>query len=234
MFFLKKRLNNFVLILFFLTIILLFLNYIFKFFSFKEPIVSSYDDNPNNFIEPKVYENIITPDEANYLLEKSKNDFEDSHILGGLDTSIRKSKTCWINKYDDIVTKIIQRVCNMGNYKFENAEDLQIVKYGPDGYYNEHHDSCCDNSDECKDFVKRGGNRVLTMVIYLNNNFEGGATRFINLNKDIKPKEYSGILFFPMNKTGDKCHANSLHAGLPIKSGEKYIANVWIRESYFE
>ena len=33
-----------------------------------------------------------------------------------------------------------------------------------------------------------------------------------------------------MNKDGDKCHENSVHAGMPIMKGEKYIANVWIRE----
>jgi prolyl 4-hydroxylase len=234
MVFFKKNLMKFFIILSFITILILFFYYVLKSFSYKVNIVSNYDNDPNNFIEPKVYENIITSDEAKYILEKSKNDFEDSYILGGFDTSIRKSKTCWLKKDDDVIKKIIKRICNIGNYKIENAEDLQVVKYEPNGYYNEHHDSCCDDSTECKDFLKRGGNRVLTMVIYLNDNFEGGATRFINLDKDIKPNKYSGILFFPMNKNGDKCHTNSLHAGLPIKSGEKYIANVWIRESNFE
>jgi prolyl 4-hydroxylase len=68
------------------------------------------------------------------------------------------------------------------------------------------------------------------MVIYLNDDFEGGATRFSKIDKNFKPKKYSGILFYPMNKDGDKCHENSLHAGMPVTKGEKYIANVWIRE----
>ena len=104
-----------------------------------------------------------------------------------------------------------------------------MVKYEPNGYYNEHHDSCCDNNDKCKEFTK-DGNRILTMVIYLNDDFEGGATRFPKIDKNFKPKKYSGILFYPMNKNGDKCHTNSLHAGMPVTKGQKYIANVWIRE----
>jgi prolyl 4-hydroxylase len=117
--------------------------------------------------------------------------------------------------------------------QIDNAEDLQVVKYQPNGYYNEHHDSCCDENDTCKDFLKRGGNRMVTMVIYLNDGFDGGATKFIKLNKEIKPDKYSGILFYSLNKNKDKCHSLSMHAGLPITSGEKYIANVWIREKKF-
>ena len=83
----------------------------------------------------------------------------------------------------------------------------------------------------CKKFNK-DGYRVLTMVIYLNDDFEGGATKFPNIDKEYKPEKYSGLLFYPMNKNGDKCHDNSLHAGMPVISGEKYIANVWIRDKF--
>ena len=121
----------------------------------------------------------------------------------------------------------------MTNMPFANAEDLQVVKYKPNGYYKAHYDSCCDKED-CNDFTELGGNRVITMVIYLNDDFDGGATKFINLNKEIKPDKYSGILFYSLNKAQNKCHTNSKHAGMPVKSGEKYIANVWIRENKFD
>jgi prolyl 4-hydroxylase len=50
---------------------------------------------------------------------------------------------------------------------------------------------------------------------------------------ELKPDKNSGILFYPLQKKGDKCHPKALHAGLPVISGEKYIANVWLRESAF-
>lgn len=180
-----------------------------------------------------MYKNFISDEEANYILEKSKKKFEDSSVVGGYDTKIRKSKTCWLDKSDTKIREIIKRVCDIHNHPIENAEDLQVVKYDPNGYYNEHHDSCCDENEKCVDFNNRGGNRIITMVIYLNDGFSGGATRFTNLKKDIKPEKCSGILFHPMNKKKDKCHHNALHAGLPILEGKKYIANVWIREREF-
>ena len=189
-----------------------------------------YDDDIRQFREPKIYPDFITKDEAKHILKMAEYSYKDSIIVGSENTEgIRKSQTYWLNKSDPVALNIIQKVCNIDGHSVEQAEDIQVVKYEPNGYYKEHHDSCCDDNDACKEFVK-DGNRIVTMVIYLNDEFEGGATNFTNIKKEYKPKKYSGILFYPMNKYGDKCHENSLHAGMPITKGEKYIANVWIRD----
>jgi prolyl 4-hydroxylase len=192
-----------------------------------------FDNDPGQFRDPSIYPDFITEDQANHILEMAKYNYQDSIIIGSENTEgIRKSQTYWLSKYDPVANKIINKVCQINGNRIEQCEDIQVVKYEPNGYYKEHHDSCCDDSDACREFNK-DGNRILTMVIYLNDGFEGGTTRFPNLNKEFKPPKYSGILFYPMNKNGDKCHNNSLHAGMPITSGEKYIANVWIRDKDF-
>jgi len=192
-----------------------------------------YADIKDEYMIPSIYDNMVTEKEANYILEYSKDKFEESTIVGGDNNNIRKSQTCWISKNNEIVKNIILRICSIGNYPFENVEDLQVVKYGPNGYYKEHHDTCCEDDQPSREFLSRGGHRVATMLIYLNDDFEGGATRFVNLGQDIKPNKYGSILFHPLDITQTKCHHYALHAGLPITSGEKYIANVWIRETEF-
>ena len=192
-----------------------------------------FDNDPAQFKDPSIYPDFITEDQANHILEMAKYNYKDSVIIGRDNTEgVRKSQTYWLSKQDPVAKKIISKVCQINGHKIEQCEDIQVVKYEPNGYYREHHDSCCDEGDACKEFNK-DGNRILTMVVYLNDGFEGGSTRFPNLNKEFKPPKYSGILFYPMNKNGDKCHDLSLHAGMPITSGEKYIANVWIRDKIF-
>jgi prolyl 4-hydroxylase len=188
-----------------------------------------YDNNPSQFKEPKIYPNFITKEDANYILDIAEHNYKESTIVKGDINEIRKSQTYWLSKDDPVAEKIIKNVCKIDGHSIEQAEDIQVVKYEPNGFYKEHHDSCCDNDDRCNEFMK-DGNRIVTMIIYLNDDFEGGSTKFPNLNKEYKPNKYSGLLFYPMNKDGDKCHENSLHAGMPITKGEKYIANVWIRE----
>lgn len=188
-----------------------------------------FDNDPSQFIEPSVHPNFITKEDADYILEMAEYNYKDSIIVEDKADGIRKSQTYWLDKDDPIAKKIITKVCAIDGYNIEQSEDIQVVKYEPNGYYREHHDSCCHDNEMCKKFNKNG-NRILTMVIYLNDEFEGGSTRFPKIDKEYKPEKYSGILFYPMNKNGDKCHDNSLHAGKPVTSGEKYIANVWIRE----
>jgi len=186
-----------------------------------------------DYIMPSVYPNFISVEEAHSILEKTKNNFKDSETVSGFDTSIRKSQTCWIDKHDPVAKSIIMRVCELEGRSFDNAEHLQVVKYEPNGFYRPHHDSCADDNEETKTFLKNGGHRALTMLIYLTDDFEGGATRFVQLEKDVKPVKCSGILFYPLDRQERQCHPLAEHGGLPVLSGQKYIANVWIRQEAF-
>ena len=193
-----------------------------------------YCDKSAEYVLPVTHSDFLTSQEADYILQMAKTQFSDSQIVTGSDTNIRKSKTAWLSKTDPTIKTIIQRVCDMTNIPFENAEKMQVVHYEPNGYYNEHHDACCDDRQECIDFEKNGGQRKITMLIYLSDDFEGGATRFPNLDKEYKLPKYSGLLFHPLEKNGNKGHPLALHAGMPVTSGNKYIANVWLREREYD
>jgi len=193
-----------------------------------------YCDDSDDYILPEVHNNFITDEERQYILEKAGAEFEESIILGGPDKNIRKSKTAWISREDPVVKPIIERVCQLTGIPHKNAEKLQVVKYQPDGYYKEHHDAACDPGKQSYDFEQNGGQRKVTMLLYLSDGFDGGSTRFPKLDMELKPDKNSGILFYPLQKNGDKCHPHALHAGLPVTSGEKYIANVWLREEMFD
>lgn len=205
------------------------------FYKIQEPFVEpikcrGYAKNTDEYVLPVEYPGFITEKEATYILQKAAPLFEESLVVSGKDTKVRKSETAWLEKTDPVVENIIQRVCKVSGKPFENAEQIQVVKYEPNGYYNEHHDACCDDVEGCVEFEKRGGQRVITMLLYLSDGFEGGATRFPNLNREYKPPKYGGLLFHPLEKNGSRCHPYALHAGLPVTSGTKYIANIWIRE----
>ena len=217
-----------------ISIFILF--YLFNKINFKKKInyVPGYINN--EYIEPVIYNNFISKEEADYIMQSTKNNFEKSLVSskdGNLDESVRKSKTAWIDKNDPIVKNIILRLCKIVNEPFENTEDLQVVKYEKNGFYKEHYDSCCELSDRCIEFNKYGSQRKITMLIYLNDDFKDGGTYFPKLNKTFKLSKYNGVLFYSLGKNSRKCHVNALHAGLPISSGEKYVCNIWIREKKF-
>jgi hypothetical protein len=66
-------------------------------------------DENSGYILPTIHSDFITEHEAKYILETSKNNFKDSETVSGLDKNIRKSQTCWINKTDAVIKKIIMK-----------------------------------------------------------------------------------------------------------------------------
>ena len=193
----------------------------------------SFADVSEPYQYPFMLKDLITTSYCRLIIDKCRDRLVDSEVVGGKHKNIRNSKQCWIPKDDPIVKPIFNAVSNYFNIPFENAEDLQVVRYLPDQYYNEHHDACCDGSDKCLTFIKRGGQRILTVLIYLNNEFESGHTYFKNLDLRIKPSTGSAIVFFPLAQGTNKCHPYALHAGTPVTKGQKWIANIWFRERKF-
>jgi prolyl 4-hydroxylase len=193
-----------------------------------------FAEDTAEYIMPTEHPNFITDEEREYIMKEASTRFADSVTVGGRDTSVRKSETAWLDKNEGPVKNIIQRVCDMTGHPFEHAESLQVVKYGKDGFYNPHHDACCDQAESCMEFEnKDGGQRIVTMLIYLTDDFEGGSTKFPNLDKEFKPPKNGAVLFYPMEKSGKRCHPYALHGGMPVTKGEKYVCNVWIRERPF-
>jgi prolyl 4-hydroxylase len=189
-----------------------------------------YCDITDDYVEPNIYNGFISDKEGKYILDKANPMFRESKLVSGFSNSVRKSQTAWLNKNDPVIGTVIKRVCELTNIPFENAEKMQVVKYEPNGFYIDHFDASCDDKKECVEFEKNGGQRVLTMIIYLNDDFTGGTTRFKNLQKEFQPVKNNSLLFYSLQKNGNKCHPLSLHSGMPVKTGEKYIANIWLRE----
>lgn len=205
-----------------------------NFVNIKSNQIFGYTDASSNYIHPTILPNILTSDQIKNIINYCSKNLSQSLVISGRNDSVRNSRQSWINKNDPLVKPIFEYLSKLYNIPFENAEDLQVIKYEPNQYYKEHHDSCCDNVDSCHNFVKNGGQRILTVLIYLNNTFEGGETYFKNLNIKMKAPPGSAIVFYPLAFNSKLCHPNALHAGLPVTKGEKWVANVWFREKKFE
>lgn len=182
---------------------------------------------------PHILENFLTIDEIEHVKKNCKN-FETSGTVGNVD-GYRNSQTCWLRKGNDkVIDAIIQRGADISQLPFENCEDLQVVKYNTGGFFKEHNDSCFDESDNCKQFRNKGGHRLATILISLSdkNDYEGGETRFSVLDKNYKLDKGNAVLFYNLDQKGKELK-NSTHGGLKIHKGEKWIANIWLRENKF-
>lgn len=194
-----------------------------------------YSKAESSWEPPVVIDSVLTRDECKYIMQKADGLFTRSTVVGtdGYDAS-RTSETAWIKKDDPVARKVFEKAAALSGKPLDCCEDLQVVRYKPGTFYRAHHDSCCEDTQACVEFEDRGGQRVSTLLVYLNDEFTDGETHFPE-HGDLKLRAPPGsaIFFKPMASDEAKCHPKALHAGLPISSGTKYVCNAWVREEKF-
>lgn len=178
------------------------------------------------------FKNVISINECNELIKLSKNKLTQANTLGENIKDYRTAHNTWLFEKTDLTEKIQNIVSEKTNLPIENQEVIHIVKYNIGGEYKEHHDFFHPNTDYFEENIQRGGQRIYSCLFYLNDNFMGGETDFPKVNHKVKPEV--GKLVMWKNLNDDlSLNYNSLHAGLPIIEGEKWICIVWVRENKF-
>lgn len=175
--------------------------------------------------------NFLTPEECNKIIELSNGKLFPSKVYSQnedlLSNNSRISQQCWLTDDNPLIKDISERVKQVTN-TIGQQEQLQVVNYPKGGFFSPHYDACEGDDSYCSRMNGSDGPRLLTVLFYLNDNFEGGETVFPRINKSVKPEKGKAVIFRNVDENG-VIITQALHGGEPIKSGEKWIANKWIR-----
>lgn len=174
---------------------------------------------------------VLNRRECGAIVNAVKDRFSRSTVLGADGVSdVRTSETAWLSESvaDDDSWAVVQKIRGIasritGITDPSKFEDLQVVRYSPGGEYKAHFDSAIALTDSA-DVI----DRYATLIVYLNDGFEGGETAFPKLDVKIKPKRGMGVLFYNLDAAGEE-HAMSLHESIPVRRGTKYAVQLWIR-----
>lgn len=130
-----------------------------------------------------------------------------------------------------VVERIEARIAKLLNWPLENGEGLQVLHYRPGAEYKPHYDYFNPAEPGTAKILQRGGQRVGTLVMYLNEPEQGGGTTFPDVGLEVAPQRGNAVFF-----AYDKPHPStkSLHGGAPVISGEKWVATKWLREQEFK
>jgi prolyl 4-hydroxylase len=127
-----------------------------------------------------------------------------------------------------LIEHIEQRIALLVDMPVHYGEGLQILRYAPGQQYEPHYDWFNPDHQGYPMLTARSGQRVASVVIYLNSPAGGGGTQFPRAGVTVTARRGSAVYF--AYEEGDK---DSLHAGLPVTEGEKWIATKWLRELPF-
>ncbi len=130
-----------------------------------------------------------------------------------------------------LVERIETRIAVLLDWPIENGEGLQVLRYRPGAEYKPHYDYFDPAHSGTPTILKRGGQRVASLVCYLNTPAQGGATVFPDLRLDVAPVRGNAVFF-----SYDRPHpvTRTLHGGAPVVDGEKWVATKWLREGRFD
>ncbi|KVI04079.1 prolyl 4-hydroxylase 1 isoform X1 [Cynara cardunculus var. scolymus] len=192
-----------------------------------------------------VFHNFLSTEECDYLRAIAKPRLQISTVVDaktgkGIKSNVRTSSGMFLNhaerKYP-MIQAIEKRISTYSQVPIENGELIQVLRYEPNQFYRPHHDYFSDTFN-----LKRGGQRVATMLMYLTDNVVGGETFFPMAGSDecscggkmvkglcVKPNKGDAVLFWSMGLDG-KSDPDSIHGGCEVLSGEKWSATKWMRQ----
>ena len=128
-----------------------------------------------------------------------------------------------------LIERIERRIARLVDLPVEHGEGLQVLHYQPGQEYEPHFDWFDPTQPGFNAVTARGGQRIASIVMYLNTPEEGGGTGFPAAGLIVTALRGSAVYF--AYDTGDQ---SSLHAGLPVIRGEKWIATKWLRERPYQ
>jgi prolyl 4-hydroxylase len=178
--------------------------------------------------DPKIFyfKALFTEAECRHLMEATGNKFDPSMVYDKSRQLVRDeirtsdgSTVHWLIE-DPAIVALNRRIAAISGSEYEHGEALALLRYSPGQEYRPHFD-----------YVQGAANRrLMTALIYLNDDYDGGETEFVRTGLKVKGGVGDVVLFH--NEGADRApNPLSEHAGLPVTRGQKYLATRWIREA---
>jgi prolyl 4-hydroxylase len=175
--------------------------------------------------DARIFEGLLTAAECVYLIQTAEPWFRPSLRYDSNGRAVRDTTRTsdgaafhWLVE-DPVVHAINRRVAAITATNYDQGEALQVLRYSPGQEYRPHFD-----------FLEGTDNpRPWTALLYLNEEYQGGATAFVKTGLEVRGN-VGDVLVFRNEGPDGRREPLAEHAGLPITAGTKYLATRWIRE----
>jgi len=182
-----------------------------------------------------LFGNLLSDEECDLLISQSRDKLQRSSVVnastGAYDVHPHRtsSGTYFKRGENELLQRIEQRIAELVDCPIEQGEPIQVLHYEPGGEYKPHFDYFDPAHPGNKEVLAQGGQRIATLIMYLNDVERGGSTVFPEIGLDVLPRRGHAVYFAYCDEAG-ALDARTLHGGSPVGSGEKWIATKWFRQ----
>jgi prolyl 4-hydroxylase len=145
------------------------------------------------------------------------------------DALFRTSETCDLDASDPDIAALEERISVLTGIDRRFGEPMQGQRYAVSQEFKAHTDYFEPNGLDYHQHCSIAGQRTWTVMIYLNEPEAGGATRFKMINKTVQPEQGKLLAWNNLLPDG-RVNPDTLHHGMKVRSGVKYIVTKWFRE----
>jgi len=185
---------------------------------------------PTPKLELFVLRGFLDPDSCAALIDRIDERRRPSEIADDVGLAdFRTSETCDLDWRDPLVGAVDEKIAALLGLSLEASEPLQGQRYAPGQEFKPHTDTFEPCGYDFYLHTAQTGQRTWTAMIYLNEPEEGGGTRFKLIGKTVQPE--TGKLLAWNNLLPDgRPNPATLHQGMKVRRGTKYILTKWFRE----
>lgn len=182
-----------------------------------------------------LFGNLLSDEECDLLISQSRDKLQRSSVVnastGAYDVHPHRtsSGTYFKRGENELLQRIEKRIAELVDCPIEQGEPIQVLHYKPGGEYKPHYDYFDPAHPGNKEVLAQGGQRIATLIMYLNDVTCGGSTVFPEIGLDVLPRKGHAVYFAYCDEAG-ALDVRTLHGGSPVGSGEKWIATKWFRQ----
>ena len=182
--------------------------------------------------------NVLSDEECAELIELARPRLARSTVVDPLTgvnatADYRNSEGMFFHLEENpLVSRLDRRISQLMNSPLENGEGLQVLRYGQGGHSAPHFDFLLPSNSANEASLARSGQRMSTLIVYLNDVPRGGETTFPEIGLAVTPRRGNAV-YFEYANSRQQLDGKSLHAGAPVLEGEKWALTKWVRTRRF-
>jgi prolyl 4-hydroxylase len=185
---------------------------------------------PANGLDVFVVREFLSAELCQEVIARIDQDRVPSGLLAPTaDPEFRTSESCNLRPDDPVNRKVETKINNLLGIEPNHGETIQGQRYAVGQQFKPHHDFFHTTEAYWEEQQKQGGQRTWTAMVFLNAPEAGGQTFFPSANVRVTPRTGNLLAWNNMDPYGQP-NPNSLHTGMPVEAGTKYVITKWYRE----